>query len=141
MDVQTIRRRSGSSWITVYSAYTAPTASASPTSLSGHRTGALPTGFASTSGSATVTVNNGTGNNTYTWERVSGSSIISPISGSSASTGFMATGFQGVAQAVYRCRVSDGVTTVYTNNVSITLTYTYDPGGGPGGPGGLGVPP
>ena len=130
VDVQNIYRRSGNTWITVYTAYTAPTASVSPTTVLGSYFGSMPPPNITTN-NATATASGGTGNYTYTWERVSGSTLFFATAPNNAITAFQInTPPVGTTSAVYRCRINDGVTTVYTPNVSVSATYTWS-GGGP----------
>lgn len=75
-----------------------------------------------TSTFVTVNASGGTGNYTYEWEYVSGSALnfVNPVNyDSQAWQAFMPN--QGTLTGTYRCKVSDGVSTVYTNNVTITL--------------------
>ncbi len=119
--VTSIRRRSGGTWVTVWSAFSA---TASPSTLFG--TTKVNGARAQTSSPSTVTVSGGSGTVAYSWEFVSGDTVITPNTPASASTYF--GGKVGVLNpdrsAVYRCRVTNGDGSVtYTNNVSISLAY------------------
>lgn len=88
-------------------------------------------------------VSGGTQNYTYTWELVSGQALtVSGQGFESVTFNRSATGV--ITSSVYRCKITDGVGTIYTNNVTINLyhyhlrpetlvegtTYTsYAPGG------------
>lgn len=127
VDVETIRRRSGSSWITVYTRYTAPTATA--TGASGEmQMGPPGNPFAdvTTFVPAVCTASGGTGSFSYLWERVSGDTaitIVGPGTSSSAYFQTLALPRNTYRTATWRCRVTDGVTTVFSNNVTIRLDY------------------
>lgn len=110
--------------ISLYREYAALSASLSPTSLSGSGT-AEPI---DTSGSSSVSVSGGSGSYSYQWYAASGAGI-SPISGTSSSTGFRASGISAgqTFSSSFYCRVTDTVTGLYadTNVVSVSLTCNY----------------
>ena len=86
-------------------------------------TGVSPGGVASDTRTAAGV--DGSGSYTYLWSYVSGSASITCNSANTAGTNWLFTsGSPGTENAVWRCAVSDGVDTVYTSNVSITLTLT-----------------
>lgn len=64
----------------------------------------------------------GTGNYTYTWEKVSGTTLT--VSNGKTGT-FFRTALGTDVTGTYRCRVSDGVSSVVSNNVSIRFIH-YD---------------
>lgn len=72
-----------------------------------------------------VTVAHGTGSYTYSWTRVSGSTLLSAASPTSLNTGFTGTVAPGASAAsVFRLTVTDGPTSD-TLDVTITITNTY----------------
>lgn len=95
------------------------TASAAPVNLAGF--GATST--VTTAASATCTAEGGTGTLAYSWERVSGSTKIAPVNTGSASTQFRATNLIGAeaVSAVFRCKVTRGTETTYSNNINVAL--------------------
>ncbi len=95
------------------------TASVTPAQLAGF--GATST--VTTAASATCTADGGTGTLAYSWERVSGSTKINPVNSGSASTQFQATNLLGAefVSAVFRCKVTRGTETAYSNNITVTL--------------------
>lgn len=99
-------------------------ASLSTNTLSYSRTG----DGALTTDAVTVTASNGTAPYTYSWTKVSGTTLtLSNASG--ASTTFSYTGTVGnTITAVYQCVVTDAISdTVNAGSVSITLTYSAQP--------------
>ena len=64
----------------------------------------------------------GSGSYTYSWVKVSGDTI-SAVSPSSASTLFTASGMgpNSTRTAIFRCDVNDGLTTVQSNTITVTL--------------------
>jgi len=99
------------------------TANASPTTLSGFKSG---TGIIYTSGPSAVTVQGGQVPYTYLWTHVSGSILVLPQSSTSFSTRFYANfAAAGSYTAVYKCVVTDdNATAIDSENVTITLTST-----------------
>lgn len=80
------------------------------------------TGSVNCSTSLTCTEpNNGTGNFTYSWERVSGTSLSVSMVGRSATLSRTATG--QITSSQYRCVVTDGVGTVYSNIVTVYFRH------------------
>lgn len=80
-------------------------------------------GTAETLQTAIVTVAGGVPPYTYLWSRVSGSTEIGPINGTSSATKFSAyfIGY-GSYSAVYRCTVTDvAATSVNSNNIDILM--------------------
>lgn len=104
------------------------TASLSRTEVFGQFSGAEWTAVVVTNTPVTAQASGGTGNYSYQWERVSGFNGIHADSPNSASTNFSAN-IQGTEVAVFRCRISDGISTVYTGNLRVGLTYIYNPVG------------
>ncbi|WP_298700952.1 hypothetical protein [uncultured Brevundimonas sp.] len=103
--------------------FPALTATLSPTTLFGSSTG----GTVTTSGSVTIAASGGSGNYTFTWERVSGSTAMTALSVDAATTNFRSTGMGELEtrSAVWRGKVTDTLTGsfVYTSNtVSVSLT-------------------
>lgn len=96
------------------------TADVAPTLVTGH-SATFPATV--TSSSCTVTASGGTGSYTYEWEYVSGATLeyVSPIS---SSTQAWRTLISNNSQRIgfYRCKVSDGVSTVYTSTVEVRLS-------------------
>lgn len=132
--MQNIYRRSGNTWITVYTAYTAPTASVNPTTVLGSYFGSMSPPNITTL-PATASASGGTGNYTYEWQYVSGSTLLFATAPYNATSAFQINyPPAGTTQAVYRCRINDGVTTVYTPNVTVSATFEQTGGGGPIGP-------
>ena len=76
------------------------------------------TSCTSTSSSVTATPNGGSGHS-YTWQKVSGTTLT-VTSPNSATTTFKRTSGSS-ASAVYRCRVVAGGVTKYSPNVSVTM--------------------
>lgn len=107
--------------------YTAPTATA--TGASGEmQMGPPGDPFANvtTFSPAVCAASGGTGSFSYLWQRVSGDTAITIVgAGTSASAHFqtLALPRNSTRTATWRCRVTDGVTTVYSNNVTIRLDY------------------
>lgn len=97
-------------------------ASALPSSVSGGPPVTFP--GLSTSSPSTASGSGGTGSYTYNWQYVSGSTAITMSNPSSSATmtwEFLFNNPSSTATAVYRCQVSDGVSTVYTNNVTVSF--------------------
>lgn len=104
MDVDTIRRRSGSSWITVYQSYQAISVSATSVYA------VAPLGSFEVGGYSTVTVTGGKGTLTYTWTLVDGMRLYQ----SGTSRAYfryepLRPGSGGAASATYRVTVTDGI--------------------------------
>lgn len=93
-------------------------ASASPTTLSGSGT----TSIITSTGSSTCTPSGGSGSYTYAWTQVSGASMAA-VSPTAATTQFRSNAMSpGEARvAVFRCDVNDGITTVGSNTVTVSL--------------------
>jgi hypothetical protein len=78
-----------------------------------------------TTGSVTASGSGGTGSYTYAWEYVSGDTNIQCINASGAVAHWLRTsGTTGTFIATWCCAVSDGVSTAYTADVTITITLT-----------------
>lgn len=110
----------------VYSAYTAVTATVSSTSVSNTGSGSNSTGTVSCA-SPTASGHNGTGSYTYLWEVVSGALTIAGGTADQQSCTVQSSAALSNGQTdngVIRCLVSDGTTSAYTPNVSVSLTYT-----------------
>ncbi|WP_444885973.1 hypothetical protein [Microbulbifer sp. PSTR4-B] len=60
---------------------------------------------------------NGTGNYVYTWEKRSGTGLSISASGRSATLSRKVAG--EITSSKYRCKVTDGVSTVYSNEVTV----------------------
>lgn len=78
-----------------------------------------------TSTPAQVVATGGTGSYTYLWQYVSGDTGIFTVDNTSSSSmrwGRSITSPSQSYEAVWRCRVQSGGVTVYTNNVTVTLT-------------------
>lgn len=118
-----IRRRSGGAWVDAWPNYTPLSATAAPANTYGMGTGTTTTGTVLTESNVVVTPSGGSGTLTYTWAFVSGHTSIVPTAPDAASTRFRATSVSGVRNAVYRCTVSDGITSATTNDVNVTLEY------------------
>lgn len=111
--------------------YTPHTATAAPTSLTGSALTVVPSITIRTTSGSTVTASPSGRTYTYAWQRVSGSTAISAETPNSSASYFRATVPSGqTLSATWRCAVSDGTSTAYTNNITITLTHTFNPGGG-----------
>ena len=96
-------------------------ASASPSSVSGSGI----KGFRAYTTTTTCTPNpsNATGLS-YTWEYVSGSTFtVETPSASATRFSYIPTTDIGSRSGVYRCKVTQGGTTVYTGNVSVTIDW------------------
>lgn len=130
VNVEFVRRRQGGAWITVFSSYTAPSVSVSPSYVLGTSSGTGPTGTVNTA-RTTASVSGGTGNYTFAWERISGNTNATATSPASPDTAFRCTGVSGFTNAQFRLRVSDGVTTVYSAVVLAEFQYTRGGGGVP----------
>lgn len=113
-----------SNTVTVTLTWTAAalTASASPTAVNGSTS--VDGGTAQT-GITTASYSGGSGTVSYLWERVSGDADMAPVSPTSASTRFSAQvgAKQDLRSAVFRCKVTSGSETVFTNTVTATVTY------------------
>lgn len=95
------------------------TASAAPALV----VGSSPNPTVVTSTYTTATASGGTGSYTYQWEHVSGPAlefVNPPNSAQQAWRAYVPNNTQYTA--FYRCKVSDGVSTVYTNNVEVSLS-------------------
>lgn len=94
------------------------TPSLSATTINHDQTG---TGTTTCSGVVSCSVpTGGNASKTYTWEKVSGQTLT--VSGTTQATFSQTAG--GVATtSVYRCKVTDGTGTVYSNNVTINFTH------------------
>ena len=94
-------------------------ASANPTSLV-----KLDTTANITTSSTTVTPTGGTSPYTYSWSRISGSTLITADSPTAATTTFTGTGLasNNTYTAVFRCTVTDNVAATKTVDVSISIT-------------------
>lgn len=107
-------------------AYPPLTASLAPTSVGGSSSSSTVTSNAST-----ATPVGGSGQRNYAWRRTGGSTSINPVSPSSASTTFQATGMAvGSISATFVCDITDAVTgqlVTTTNAVSVSLTRGYPP--------------
>ncbi len=117
-----IRRRSGGAWVEAWPNYTPLSATAAPANAYGWSTGSTTTGTVQ-SEAVTATPSGGSGSFTYNWALVSGSSAVTAVSPSSATTSFRSTGVSTSRTAVFRCTVSDGITSATTNDVNVTLEY------------------
>ena len=98
------------------------TASAFPTTATGLPPVTTPGTSNSTPSTATAT--GGSGSYTYNWQYVSGSTAITLVNPSSSATmiwQFLYTSPSSTASAIYRCEVSDGSTSVFTNNVTVSF--------------------
>lgn len=108
------------------------TTTGSPTSTSTCTGASCKTSRKVQSGIVTAVASGGTGTavKTYAWARVSGSTAITATTPSAAATYFSATvGANATLSAVFRVTVNDGSTTA-TADVTVSLTYEYDPSGG-----------
>lgn len=94
--------------------------SAAPANVQGH---SLTFPATVTSASCTASGSGGTGSYTYEWEYVSGS-VFEFVNPTNSATQAWRTSIPNQTQltGVYRCKVSDGVSTAYTNNVTVTLS-------------------
>lgn len=111
---------------TIFAAFgsTAVQVGTQPGNVSGTSAAGRPTGVV-TSGAATCAGSKGGGAYTYTWH-TTGCTATSP---SSQSTTFFATvGASSTDNASAFCTISDGVTSVNTNTISVTLHNTTSPG-------------
>ncbi|MEW5251051.1 SprB repeat-containing protein [Microbulbifer discodermiae] len=97
-------------------------ASLSKTSVTNENIALVGTSRTLSSGTITASVSGGTGNYTYTWQKVSGTTLSQSGSGSSVSLTHTSSGGVSVT-AVYRCRITDGVGTITTNNIAINFTH------------------
>ncbi len=125
--VQNIRRRSGSGWITAWSFYQGITASVPASVAASAPMGT--TGLTSLvqTPHVTVTASGGSGSLSYSWQRVSGSTAISATNSAGSTTAFSGrVSRNSIISAVFRCRVSDGISTVYSNNITVHLDYFTD---------------
>jgi hypothetical protein len=109
-------------------------AGVSPSTVSGSET-VLGTGSVSVTvitGDATTTVSGGSAPYTYLWEYVSGDTAT-VLNSTNAVTAFSRTvtqisPFTVVLTGVYRCRVTDALSTVvFTGNVTVETTHTAEP--------------
>lgn len=110
-----VRRRQGGAWVTVWPVTT-------PLAVSLDTTEAYGTALPGTNHSdpVTATASGGTGNYTYSWKKVAGGSGISIESPTSRTTTFSHVG-TAVTTVVFKCTVSDGVSTVTSSNVTVTF--------------------
>lgn len=78
-----------------------------------------------TTGNVTASGSGGTGSYTYAWEFVSGDTNIQCINASGAVAHWLRTsGTTGTFIATWRCKVSDGVSTAYAPDVTVTITLS-----------------
>lgn len=85
-----------------------------------------PTTVSIATNSVTITGSGGNGGYSYSWSHISGDAFSH--SASSATTTFThgAVGRNQTKSAVYRCTVSDGVTSAFVDvNVSVTFNYNF----------------
>lgn len=103
------------------SADTALSAFASPTSVSGSDDDQ---NGSATTNTTTVTPSGGTGGYSYAWTFASGGTDITINSATSASTTFTGTGLTvgEVLSGIARCTVTDGASTTFTVDVSVSIT-------------------
>lgn len=108
------------------SSYTAVSATVNIDSAFG--TGASGAGGASTTPATVVTGHNGTGSYSFSWTRISGSTLISVNSPSSGTTVFTSAGQTNntVIDATFRCTVSDGTTSDHVD-VPVEITVGSPP--------------
>lgn len=76
-----------------------------------------------TSGTCTASGSGGTGSYTYEWEYVGGD-VLEFVNPTNSPTQAWRAYIPNQAQftGTYRCKISDGISTVYTNNVTVTLS-------------------
>lgn len=119
--VQKVWAKSGGVWVQVWTNYTPmSTPTLSVTTLNDE--GIALDNVVTCSGNVSCsTPSGGSGTKTYTWEKVSGTTVN--VSGGQAATLSRTTDGQNT-QAVYRCKVTDGTGNfVYSNNVTINFTH------------------
>lgn len=113
--------------------YVPVSASASPNSVSGTLAVTSAGSFTvSTSSPSVATGSNGTGSYTFSWIRVSGSTLVTANSSSNASTYFKATmgvggpGTSNVQSANFVCQISDGTSSANSGQVTATLELDHN---------------
>jgi len=106
--------------------YVNVSASVSPTSISHTGTGTTASGPSGSSGTVTASGSGGSGSYTFSWSRVSGDTNTAISSATVAAVTFSRTGCVDGTNYVstWRCLVSDGTTSAFTPNVTVTLSYT-----------------
>jgi hypothetical protein len=124
VDVQTIRRREGGSWVTVWNSYVAVSLSLQAY-VDGYGRAGKP--IYDEQANATATASGGRAPLTFSWTKVSGSSVIRNTTPSSATAIFKCssgpTSMAFTETAVWRCTVSDGITAASKDT---TVTFTFD---------------
>jgi type II secretory pathway pseudopilin PulG len=128
-DATTVKYRSGGAWVTPSSikrrqsgAWVQVWPVATPLAVSLNTTfayGPAAPGGKNYSDPITATASGGTGNYTYSWTKVGGTPIqvVSPTSNTTTFSLYGTTPTTGV----FRCTVSDGVSTVTSSNVTVSF--------------------
>lgn len=112
--VSTVKRMQSGAWVQVWPVATPLAVSVDPTEAFGP----LDSGV-NYSDPITATASGGTGSYTYSWKKVAGNrvTIVSPTS---STTAFSYNGTI-TANAIFRCTVRDGISTVTSSNVTVTF--------------------
>ena len=106
------------------SGYTAPAVEVDTSYVFGIKTGS----GTCTSDAATITASGGSGSFTYAWSRVSGDSSTSATSPTAAASTFHRTGSPtNNYSSVWRCRVTDTVSSLYTDSEDVTCELSFEP--------------
>lgn len=113
------------SWSPFYTA-TTPLAASSPGGHGFCSNGQPNNSPCTATATATVAATGGSGSYTYSWSFVSGNSNVALISGASAATATFqetANASNQTVNAVYKCVVSDGASSVTVNPINISLEF------------------
>lgn len=131
--IQTVKRRSGSSWVTAFTAYTPITLGGNlyrggNYTCIGNASQCPVNASATTALGGAVTASGGTGSYTVSWAKISGTNftVNSPTSLATTFTSVVNRNL-GTVSAVYRCTVSDGVSSAYID-INVSLDYIWNDG-------------
>jgi hypothetical protein len=132
VDVGQASKWNGSAWEQVWPLFGDVTVTLNSGSAFGEVINSPPSGSPSTTLVTTflatvATAADGSGNYTYSWARISGSTAITAGSPTSATTTFSGTIGFGTTNATFRVTVTD-TTTGKTATADVSVSLTYDPG-------------
>jgi hypothetical protein len=85
-----------------------------------------PTTVGIATNAVTITGANGTGSYSYSWSLISGDAFSHTANAATTTFSFGSVGRNQTKSAVYRCTVSDGITSAFVDvNVSVTFNYNF----------------